>query len=393
MLKKTINLNTPLSEEIDMALFKNITVRNKYSNSNSKSNTKSNTISSSEIVNKNYILEHYNISICTDSLTNIYINIINKSTYQNYETIIYDADLESNLNITKFIKIVYNCFESKPNYKYNYELQSNSINFNFYADFDGFYDINQSICLMEKEISQDKQLSSKITELESRIRELETKEIIFGFDTTTFNNFIKIKINIDVLNMRQWNDPKFKWYGNLWEFNSFTNLKKIILDDNHFKYDYNPCVTDTKITFSNGQDINTIPNILTNSNAALGNTHPTTNGYTYIPLKPTIQTITTAQTQLDNMFNNTQLYFPNVSELVFYRKTGSNFNSYIFKSLPNLKKVVFEQYENMILTTFDFIKNNKITHVVYNNCLNISQLDLIKNYFETNNLILEVIKK
>ena len=40
-----------------------------------------------------------------------------------------------------------------------------------------------------------------------------------------------------------------------------------------------------------------------------------------------------------------------------------------------------------------FIKNNKITHVVYNNCLNIIQLDLIKNYFETNNLVLEVIKK
>ena len=389
MSKKPINLNTPLSEEIDMSLLKNITVRNKYRTSSSNSNN----ISSSEIVNKNYILEHYNISICTDNLTNIYINIINKSTYQNYETIIYDEDLESNLNITKFIKIIYNCFESKPNYKYNYVLESNSINFNFFADLDGFYDIAQSICLREKEISQDKQLSSKITELESRIRELETKEIIFGFDTTAFNNFIKIKKNIDVLDLRPWNDTKFKWYGNLWEFNSFTNLKKIILDDNNFKYDYNPNVTDTKITFSNGQDINSIPNILTNSNAALGGSHSTGSGYTYIPLKPTMQTITTVQTQLDNMFNNPQLYFPNVSELTFYRKTGSNFSSYVFKSLPNLKKVVFEQYENNPLTTFDFIKNNKITHVVYNNCLNITQLDLIKNYFETNNLVLEVIKK
>ena len=112
-----------------------------------------------------------------------------------------------------------------------------------------------------------------------------------------------------------------------------------------------------------------------------------------VAVKPTMQTITSAQTQLDNMFNNTQLYFPNVSELTFYKKTGGDFNSYTFKSLPNLKKVVFEQYENTLLTTFDFIKNNKITHVVYNNCLNINQLDLIKNYFETNNLVLEVIKK
>jgi hypothetical protein len=393
MSKKTINLNTPLSEEIDMSLLKNITVRNKYRNSNlssnSSSNSSSNNISSSEIVNKNYILEHYNISICTDSLTNIYINIINKSTYQNYEKIIYDEDLESNLNITKFIKIIYNCFESKPNYKYNYELQSNSINFNFFADFDGFYDVAQSICLMEKEISQDKQLSSKITELESRIRELETKEIIFGFDTTAFNNFIKIKKNIDILDLRSWNDPKFKWYGNLWEFNSFENLKKIILDDNQFKYDYNPCTVDTKtnIDFKIGtHDIGVFKtNGWTINSPNVGNVIPT---FTH-----NATSTTSVQTQLDNMFNNTQLYFPNVIELVFYRKTGNNFNSYTFKSLPNLKKVVFEQYENNLLTTFDFIKNNKITHVIYNNCLNIHQLDLIKNYFETNNLVLEVIKK
>jgi len=310
MLKKT-----PLSEEIDMSLLKNITVRNKYRTVNS--NSSSNNISSSEIVNKNYILEHYNISICTDSLTNIYINIINKSTYQNYETIIYDADLESNLNINKFIKIIYNCFESKPNYKYNYELESNSINFNFYADLDGFYDITQSICLREKEISQDKQLSSKITELESRIRELETKEIIFGFDTTAFNNFIKIKKNIDVLDLRQWNDPKYKWYGNLWEFNTFTNLKKIILDDNNFKYDYNPCTVDTKtnIDFKLGTyDISVYKTSGWWLHSNGGNNIPS---FTH-----STTTTTSVQTQLDNMFNNPQLYFPNVSELVFYRMTG-----------------------------------------------------------------------
>ena len=79
--KKTINLNTPLSEEIDISLLKNITMRNKSrtsTNSNSNINTNSNSNpNSSEITNKNYNLEHYNVSICTDSLTNIYINIIN----------------------------------------------------------------------------------------------------------------------------------------------------------------------------------------------------------------------------------------------------------------------------------------------------------------------------
>ena len=48
MSKKPINLNTPLSEEIDMSLLKNITMRSKYITSSS------NNITSSEIVNKNY---------------------------------------------------------------------------------------------------------------------------------------------------------------------------------------------------------------------------------------------------------------------------------------------------------------------------------------------------
>lgn len=412
MSTNNINSNSRISDEIDVSLLKNITMRSKSRSKRMESNSRE----SSEIVSKNYILEHYNVSICTDNSTNIFMNVINKSTYQNYETIIYDHDLESNLTVEKFIKIVYGCFESancsatnsatgskinsSTKYTYNLELQTNSIIFHFHADFDGFFDVSQSITLLEKEISQDKQLSSKIIELESRIRELETKEIIFGFDTTTFNNFIKIKKNIDVLDLRPYNNSKYRWYGNLWEFNNFTNLKKIIMDDNQFKYDYNPCLVDTKTNiefkFSNGQDINNITSMMINPNCGVNNSFPFS-GYSASSVKPSFShsatSTTTAQTQLDNMFNNTQLYFPNVTEIVFYRKVGTNFNGYTFKSLPNLKKVVFEQYENNQIATFDFIKNNNISHVVYNNCLNISQLDLIKNYFETNNLTLEIIKK
>ncbi len=368
-----------LSDEIDLSLLKNIRINEDKI--------------SSDIITKNYQLEHYNFSMCTDNKTNIFVSVINKGTYQNYETIIYPSDLANNLNIEKFVKIIFNCFESKPNYRYNIELNKNTLTFNFFVHFDGFYDISESIVIYEKEISQDKQLSAKIIELESRIKELETKDIIFGFDTTTFNNFIKIKKNIEVLDMRPWNNPKYKWYGNLWEFNSFENLKKIIMDDNQFKYDYNPSVTNTNITFSNGQDINTITNILINNSGQLNTQLHTSQGAYYTLVKPTLQTTTASQTQLDNMFNNPQLYFPNVKEIIFFRKSGSTFNGYTFKSLPNLSKVTFEQYENNQLTTFDFIKNNNITHVVYNNCLNINQLDLIKNYFETNNLVLEVIKK
>ena len=62
-------------------------------------------------------------------------------------------------------------------------------------------------------------------------------------------------------------------------------------------------------------------------------------------------------------------------------------------SLPKLNKVTFEQYENTQLETFGFIKINNIKNVFYNNCLNITELELIKNYFQTNNYTLKISKK
>jgi hypothetical protein len=341
------------SDELDMDMLSNI------SSKSSKS------VTSPVLTNKNYTIENYNISICTDDLNYVYMKVINKITYQNYESNIKPSDLESGITIDKFVKIIIGCFEKKMNYQLEYELSANKITFYFTVKFDGFYEISQNITLSEKEFNQDKKISAKVIELQTRIEDLEAREIILGYDTSAHGNFIKIKKNIEEIDFRRWNDPKFQWYGNLWDFNEFSNLKKIIMDDNQFGYNYEPlkCITypqyklkDIPFTTDRGH-------------------------FKFI-----------SSSSQDNMFNSYQIYLPNVKEVIFHSKGMSDFNTTRMASLPNLCKVVFEQYENKLLNTFEFIKQNGIKHVVYNNCLNIGNLDLIKNYFETNNFVLEIIK-
>jgi hypothetical protein len=312
------------------------------------------------LTNKNYSWEHFNVTLCTDETTNIFINIINKTTYQNYESIVKTEDLDPTMDISKFIRIVYACFESKPNYSLKYRLESETMELHFTVCFDEFYQVSQSIVLTEKAIDQDKQSSAKIIELETRIKELETREIVLGYDSTAYGSFIKIKKDVQIIDFRAWADPKFKWYGNLWEFGNFQNLKKIIINDNQFEYIYQPIeiqgyLSGYTITTSYGQ--------------------------------------AATRTILPNMFDNPQMYFPNVRELVLYSTSTLDFNAYRFRSLPNLTKVTFEQYVDKQIKTFEFIKANNIRHMVYNNCLNINELELIKNYFATNNFRLEITKK
>lgn len=186
-------------------------------------------VSNTNLTNKNYNLDNYNIRLCSDEQTNIFFGAINNSTYKSYESIIRLDDLSENLDIGNFFKIICSCFESKPNYLCRYEVKSDSIIFYFTVCFDGFFQITQNICLMEKTYNQDKQLSLKIIELESRIKELESKEIILGFNTQSYGKFIKIKTDVETIDFRQWNSFSFKWFGNIWELNNFVQLKNIVI--------------------------------------------------------------------------------------------------------------------------------------------------------------------
>ncbi len=322
----------------------------------------------SNTISKTWIYENYNINVSTDSVSTIYWNITNNITYQNYECIIYQSDL-SNMSLDRFVNIMNRAFALENNYLLNIELGSGFLTLHFSANFDGFYSVSESIVVREKMLSDDKKLTVKITELESRIRELETEEIIFGYDSSTYGSMIKLRKSIDTLDFRQWVDPKFKWFGNVWEFNNLKFLKKIIIGSGQFYYNL-----PVNISFTlQGQDINSINRI-----------HCHENGH----LKPNF-----IYSNIPNLFDNPQVYLPNVSELVIYSTSVlANYDGVRFRSLPKLRKVIFEGFENTQLMTFDFVRNNNIKHVVYSNCLNIHQLELIKNHFETNNLRIEVKK-
>ena len=330
-----------------------------------KSN-KSTSNEKSESINKSYSFDNYNLTLCTDETTNIYINVINKKTFQNYETIIKENDLD--LELRKFCGILYGCFEYKKNYNFTYKLEATNLIINFSVCFDDFFEIHQSIEIKEKEFTQNKQQNAKLIQMETRIKELETEEIILGYHTTNFGDFMKFNINTEIIDLSKYPSNNYKYYGNLWEINKFKFLKKIIINDNQLMYDYQPVI------FKMGEiDIKKIPNIYCNSG---------------IWMKPSF----ISSTQLTNMFDDVQLYFQNVVELTIIKNSVGDFNDIKLRSLPKLKKITFKNYENTLLETFNFIKVNGLKSVVYDNCLNIKELDLIKNLFETNNYELKISK-
>lgn len=324
-------------------------------------------MTSQQTINKVYEFDNYNLTLCTDESTNMFISVTNKTTYQNYEIIIEETDLDERLNLNKFAKIIYGCFESKTNYSFDYELNMKKLIIHFNVCFDGYYNIKQTVEINEKILSHDKKFNAKIIELETRINEMETEEIIFGYRPGTFGQFIKVKRNIQEIDFRHWLGAKL--YGNLVDFNKLTFLRKIIINDDGFGYSYQ------SVVFKLSQiDVNDIINIACNQQ-----------GY----LKPTM----THSSVLTNMFDSPEIYLPNVTEIIIHKNTGGNFNNMKLRSLPKLNTVRFEQYKDNLLQTFNFIRENKIKNVIYNNCANIEELKLIENDFKTNNYNLIVMKK
>lgn len=75
--------------------------------------------------------------------------------------------------------------------------------------------------------------------METRIKELETEEIIFGWNNTKQGEMMAIKKNTDLIDFRRWHDPAiWKYSCNILDFNKLSNVKNIILFNNQFKYNH-----------------------------------------------------------------------------------------------------------------------------------------------------------
>ena len=63
----------------------------------------------------------------------------------------------------------------------------------------------------------------------------------------------------------------------------------------------------------------------------------------------------------------------------------------MLRSLPNLKKITWNNFANNQLVSFALIKNiPNIKHLIYITCLNIHELDQIKNWCESKGIRLEI---
>jgi hypothetical protein len=131
------------------------------------------------------INDHYSIDLSL--LTNenyIHMLILNKTSYRSYETIIRPSDIMNiSLSIENIHKIIVKSFDSTiPDYTFNMNLFVDSLKLSFNALFDKFFTINFEICLLEKKISSDAELSFNFNKMNIKLKELEeivTKQQIF----------------------------------------------------------------------------------------------------------------------------------------------------------------------------------------------------------------------
>jgi len=358
MSKSKLNPND-YSDMIDMNLILNST---------SKMNMRT---SLQQLVDtKTWTFNNYNITLSFTSDDNIFMNIINTITYQNYEGVIRDSDISSNLSLELFNTLINKSFSNQPNYKVVFQVENNFLKMNFTAVLDGFFPIVQTIELREKILSGDKTLTIKLTEMESKykkeinelnkqIEELKNEEIIFAHHPTTFGQYFKYSKNTTEFDFTK--ASGWAWLGNYMDFNKLTSLTNIIMCD----YDFNYKKTVKDNWSMQRPDIN---NVVLDAN-----------GWTWF------------QNYLPNIFDSQQIYLPSVTELEIKFGNNATVANNNLRSLPNLKKITWNNFANNKLDSIALIKNiTNIKHIIYLTCLNIHELDQIKNWCESKGIKLEI---
>ncbi len=358
MSKSKLNCSD-YSDMIDMNLISNI---------KSKSNANSSAISQ-QVDTRTWSFNNYNITWSFTSDDNIFINIINTITFQNYEDTIRDSDISSNLSLELFNTLITKSFENQPNYKVIFQVENNYLKLTFTAVLDGFFPIVQSIELKEKVLSGDKTLTIKLTEMEAKykkeiadlqkqIDDLKNEPIIFAINPNTFGTYFKYQISTTEFDFTK--AEGFCWLGNYMDFNKLTCLTKIILFDKDFYYQKT-----VKDIYSSQQGIQNYTN--------------GQSGWQFF------------NNYLSNIFDSPQIYLLSVSELEIKFNNNTRVYNDNLRSLPNLKKIIFNNYANNQLTSFALIKNiPNLKHLIYLTCLNIHELDQIKNWCDSKGIKLEI---
>ena len=123
------------------------------------------------------INEHYSIELSLNTHeNNIYMLIVNKISHKSYETIIRPSDIMNNIfNIESIHKIIVKSLNTDENtdYTFNINFSGDSLKLSFNALLDEYLKINFDICLTEKKISSDDELSINFNKMNIKLKELE----------------------------------------------------------------------------------------------------------------------------------------------------------------------------------------------------------------------------
>jgi hypothetical protein len=325
-----------------------------------------------------WTINSYNISVSYTPTDSIYLNVISNTTFANWDGFVRDTDLESRMGLDKFYTLMTNCFnhteskitENSTNlYTLEWEYNPSVLSIGFVAILDRFYHISERICLKEKVLSSDKVLTIKLTEMESRhqveitrlqqrIEQLENEPIVFASHPTNFGSNFTCAPNSTVIDFAQANGMVF--HGNYLDFNKLKGLNKIIIYNSNFTY-----ARGLKDWYANN---------------GVYYEHPYHSSYGNLGYPNSLQ----------NIFNTPQIYLPNVNVLVIYFGDGSRIPNQL-GSLPNLSKLMFGKFGNNQLAPFELIKSTeKLSHLIFDNCLSIGNLDQIKNWCDSKNIKLEI---
>ena len=118
----------------------------------------------------NFNMNNYNINISTSDNTSIYVNIVNKITFQNYETSFVKKDVLSFMDINEMFNFMIKCFEKKENYNVDFESSESKLILFFSAKIDGFLNISHKLIVKELILNSDKMLTTRLNSMKEEFK-------------------------------------------------------------------------------------------------------------------------------------------------------------------------------------------------------------------------------
>ncbi len=309
-----------------------------------------------------FTINNHEIKICKNT-DNIELHICNNKIYTQYHRYIMCSDLTECKTLACLYKLILNCLNKKDNYNYSLNIHNKNIQLIFTANFDNIMNINEKIIVLPIEISTDEIVTKKINELEIKLKTKDSEIVKLNNKTIEFKNtIIDLKERIEKL------ETKPIMY--LYRPNVYNKIIQLYKSDTEFD-----CVLYQNYILEQSQIIylNEMTNLKKIKSFSLFGDNDQF-----------------CQSLLGRL--NEKIYIPSVSELHIYYKGGEFINSNVqFKSLPNLEKIIFQNWQTSVLSPYAFLKTIEfLKNVTFVNCISITELDQIKTWCESKNIAIVI---